>query len=424
MTESRIVVVGGGAAGGAAARTLATLAAEQSRHVEVVVVGREERRPYNRTTVNKGLLTGAVQETGIAVPDLDHPDLIWRPGTGAVSLDPVARTVTLDDGTSLDADAVVIATGATPRALPVAVGPGAPDRVVHLRTPADTARLRALARDGSVVVAGAGLIGSEMPGGLASLTSSVSLLDPAPYPLHRQVGPLVGRWIADAHARSGVDVRMGRTISAVDAREPAAGGVLAVELDDGAVLRAAAVVACLGVLPDTGWLAGSGIDLLHPTSGVAVDRWQRVPGSPGVYAAGDVAAVPGPGGQQVRIEHWGAAIDQGRRAARSVAVDLGLLDGDDHDAEPPPLPSYSTYVGDTKLTVLGWNAPGSVEHVVLGAPGDARFLVAHVLADQVVGAVGVGGARAANRIRPLIEAGAALAQVREALEAMTSSRTS
>ncbi len=36
--------------------------------LEVAVVGEEDRPPYNRTTVNKGLLSGAVDATALPCP--------------------------------------------------------------------------------------------------------------------------------------------------------------------------------------------------------------------------------------------------------------------------------------------------------------------------------------------------------------------
>jgi len=121
-----------------------------------------------------------------------------------------------------------------------------------------------------------------------------------------------------------------------------------------------------------------------------------------VYAAGDLAAVPGPDGQPVRVEHWGAALSQGRAAARTALADLGLAEPE--DTGPAELPSYSTYVHSTKLTVVGWPQKATGELPLQGAPGDDRFAVA--LSDQrgqLVAAVGVGGAPAVNRIRTLLE---------------------
>jgi hypothetical protein len=161
------------------------------------------------------------------------------------------------------------------------------------------------------------------------------------------------------------------------------------------------VLVALGVLPATGWLLGSGIEL-GPDGALAGDAQQRVPGCPGLYAAGDLAAVPGPDGQPIRVEHWGAALAQGRAAARAALADLGL--GGPLDALPDGLPSYSTYVHGTKLTVLGWSQRATGELPLHGLASDDRFAVAlHDRRDRLVAAVGVGGARAVNRIRALLD---------------------
>ncbi|GAA2585586.1 hypothetical protein GCM10010399_14490 [Dactylosporangium fulvum] len=138
-TPPRVLVVGAGAAGSAAAVRLARAGA-----VEVMVVGAEPRMPYNRTTVNKGLLAGAVADDDITLSDLDELPVQWLLGRRATALDAVRRSVKLDGGATINADAIVLATGAHPRTLPASVAPAIGDRVVSLRTAEDTHRLRHL----------------------------------------------------------------------------------------------------------------------------------------------------------------------------------------------------------------------------------------------------------------------------------------
>ncbi|RGC65360.1 Benzene 1,2-dioxygenase system ferredoxin--NAD(+) reductase subunit [Micromonospora sp. MW-13] len=413
----RVVVVGGGAAGGACARALAATAETDGYVLDVTVVSVEARRPYNRTTVNKGLLSGAAGEHEITLAELDHPDIRWLLDVAAVGLDAHSRTVTLSTGRELAADAVVIATGAQPRGLDADIDPAAAHRVLPLRTPAHTARLRQLAAAGPVVVAGAGLIGSEVPASLQQLGCAVTLVDPADHPLSGHVGPLVGTWAADTLTAQGVVLHMGATVAAVRApggqRQP-----LTVTLSDGTVLPAAAVVSAVGARLDTDWLAGSGIAEHPSAAGLLVDGEQRVVGHSGLYAAGDLAARPG-ATSPIRLEHWGEALRQGRRAARTVLTDLNLYGGEPDDAaSTAEVVSFSTYLGPIKLTMLGSPGRDRAEHVVFGAPDQQRFLVAYTLDEAVVGAVGVGGARAANRIKPLVARGADLDDVRGVLRAL------
>lgn len=395
--SARVVIVGAGGAGSATAVAVARAAPQ----VEVIVLGAEGRAPYNRTTVNKGLLSGAVDDAGVALPGMDGLGIDWRTATVARSLDAADPAVELADGTWLGADVVVLATGAAPRTLPAPVEEAVRDRVMTLRTAADTARLRGLLaqRPGLVVVAGAGLVGTETAGVLTAAGAPVTVVDPARRPMARQVGATVSDWIGQAHRGGGVDLRTGTAISAV--RE--SGADLNVELDDGTSVTARAVLACLGVEPDTGWLHGSDVTADRAAGGVLVDAAHRVQKWPGLYAVGDLAAFPGPDGEPVRVEHWGAALGQAAVAATTLLADLGIRDAADLPAPALTVPGYSTYVHGVKLTILGWPATAVTDRLVLGRVGDPRFTVALLdAADRVVGAVGVGGARTVNQLRPLI----------------------
>ena len=404
--RQRVVVIGAGAAGSSAAVELKRVAPD----LDVVVVGAEERGPYNRTTVNKGLLTGAVGDHEVNLPGLDDLGIAWRLGESVKSVDPFAGVVELASGTRLAGDAFVLATGADPRPLPTSIDPSAGDRVLALRTTADTARLRA-ALDGPsphVMIAGAGLLGSETAGSLRGLGVDVTLVDSAARPLSAHMGMAAAEWVRAEHVGAAVDVRTSTRVAGVDD----VGGRLFVTLDDGSAVQSNVVVASLGVIPAVGWLRDSGILL---SDGVPVDSGMRVIGRPRFYAAGDLAAVPGPDGVPVRIEHWGAALAQGRTAAASLLADLGLTASRD-GAPAVETPSYSTYVHGTKLTIVGWVSAAIAETVVHGAVGQPRFTIALLDSGRrIVAAVGVGGARVANRLRDLIASRAEIAEVEAAV---------
>lgn len=168
-------------------------------------------------------------------------------------------------------------------------------------------------------------------------------------------------------------------------------------------------------------VAAEALPIDPATAGVVVDHAQRVDDHPGLYAAGDLAAVPGPDRQPVWLEHWGSAVEQGRRASLAALSDLGLAT---IQPEPARLPAYTSYVADTKLTILGWPTQDPVEVPLLGGPGDPRFLIGLARGGRIVGAVGAGGARAANQLRPLLERRATLAEPAAAVAASTTRASS
>ncbi|WP_343938470.1 FAD-dependent oxidoreductase [Pseudonocardia zijingensis] len=198
VERQRVVVIGAGAAGSAAATALKQVAPQ----LDVVVVGAEGRLPYNRTTVNKGLLTGAVGDHEVGMPGIDDLGVSWRLGQRVQAVDPSARLVELADGTRATADAIVLATGANPRPLPAAIDPAAADRVLTMRTASDSSRLRealATRRPSRVVIAGAGLLGAETAGSLHTVGVTVTLVDPAVRPLSRHLGATAAGWVHDEH---------------------------------------------------------------------------------------------------------------------------------------------------------------------------------------------------------------------------------
>src|SRR5262249_29872064 len=133
--------------------------------------------------------------------------LEWMLGRRATALDVGARVVTLDDGTPLRFDGLVIATGATPRTL---AGADAFAGIHVLRTLDDSLALRA-AFEGSprVVVVGAGFIGSEVASTCRARGLDVTVLEALPSPLQRGLGPMLGGVLAGLHHDHGVDLRVG-----------------------------------------------------------------------------------------------------------------------------------------------------------------------------------------------------------------------
>ncbi len=310
MTGLRaIAVVGASLAGLSTVRALRAEGYDGS----VVVVGEERHQPYDRPPLSKDFLKGGMDADALALGDPDeYRELAvdWLLGVRAVGLDTAARTVTLADGRELRADALVVATGATPRSLPGAAGLAG----IHtLRTLDDALALRAELTHGRprVVVVGAGFIGAEVASTARSFGLEVTVVEAAAVPLERVLGRDMALICSSLHADHGVELFCGVSVAGFTGE----GRVTGVRLADGRLLPADVVLVGVGVRPATDWLAGSGVRV---DDGVVCDAGCAT-SVPGVVAVGDVARCPNPfTGRHARIEHWTSAMEQPRTAARTL----------------------------------------------------------------------------------------------------------
>jgi NADPH-dependent 2,4-dienoyl-CoA reductase/sulfur reductase-like enzyme len=391
----QVVVIGASLAGLRAAETLRSEGFEG----KVTVVGAETHRPYDRPPLSKKLLAGEWEPDRIHLrqPDsFDELDVEWKLGVAASRLDLDARRVDLSDGTSLDFDGCIIATGAGCRRLP---DQGRHAHVHEVRTVDDSMRLRAEIADGGrhVVVIGAGFIGLEVAATAKQLGNQVTVLEGASAPLIRGLGAEMGAAIGAMHEANGIDIRCNVRVDRLD---PA--GVL---LEGGELVESDVVVVGIGVVPATQWLDDSGLEI---RDGVVCDETllaRRTDGSPvpGVYAAGDVLRWPNAlFGEEMRIEHWTNAAEQGAAAARSM---LAVAAG---EAPEPyaPIPFFWSDQADIRIQFLGRAADDDEVLVGAGSIADGKFLTLYGREGKLHGALGVNAPRWVMPIRKLLLAGA------------------
>ncbi len=297
MSAGTVVIVGAGLAGSRCAETLRA----EGFGGRVVVFGDEPHAPYERPALSKELLAGARESVEL------RPESFWaergielRLGERVESVDLLGRVAG-----GIQWDALVIATGARARRLP-----GAQPAGVHvLRTRMDADALRAELEPGSrLCVIGAGFVGAEAASTALALGVDVTLVEAAPRPFVRTLGPEVGGLLADHWRLQGADVRLGVGVDRIEAG--ADGRVSTVVLADGARIECGAVLVGIGVTP-----AG---ELLNEEAGIPTDACGRT-ALEDVYACGDVASAYRPAlGRRLRVEHWTSAAGQAASVAHAI----------------------------------------------------------------------------------------------------------
>src|SRR5688572_28815310 len=139
----RVVIVGAGLAGHRMAEALR----RDGFAGELVLVGDEAHRPYDRPPLSKQVLAGSMPPEECYYP-CEADGLSWLLGRKATGLDRTRRIVRLDGVDELPYDALVIATGRRARAwpkLPALAG------FHSLRSLEDSMRLRRAVRSGTRV---------------------------------------------------------------------------------------------------------------------------------------------------------------------------------------------------------------------------------------------------------------------------------
>ena len=302
------VIAGASLTGAKAAETLR----DEGFDGDIVLLGSEPERPYERPPLSKGYLLGNDSRDSVYVHAADwyaehQVDLV--PGVTATAIDRGTATIATSGpagDAELSYDKLLLATGASPRRLAF---PGSDrEEVLYLRTIADSDRLREAFQPGTrVVVAGAGWIGLETTAAARSAGCPVTVLEPQPGALHDQLGPELGAVFAGLHRAHGVEFRFGER--AVEFRP---GMVIT---SSGAEIPADVLVVGIGAAPNDDLAARAGLEIAN---GVLTDAALRT-SDENIFAAGDVANSFNPLlGRRVRVEHWANALNGGPAAARSM----------------------------------------------------------------------------------------------------------
>ncbi|CAN5418256.1 FAD-dependent oxidoreductase [soil metagenome] len=393
MTASpEVVIVGASAAGFSVADTLR----REGFDAPIAVVGDEDEPPYDRPPLSKEFLSGAWPSEKLALKSdtaLSGLGLDLRLGVRADSVDIDARHVQLSDGSRLKYADLVIATGVRARTLPGAVGVAG---VHSLRTLADARALRAGMFPGArLVIVGAGFLGAEVAAVARGLGADVTLLSDTDAPLSDVLGSELGELLIGVHRAHGVKIRTGVTASGFVVRD---GQVSGVRLADGGVVEADTVLVSIGSIPNTDWLAGSGIPI---GNGVLCDEYCRA--APHIWAAGDVASWHHVGfGERLRIEHRTNAAEQGMAVARNILAG-------DRPAPFVPVPYIWSDQYDLKIQIYGLPRGAESFTITDGSLDDRKLVGLYGRGGRVRAAVGINMIRPLRTARALVAANAELA---------------
>jgi len=300
-----IAIIGAGAAGNAAAEMLR----REGYTGPLTVFDSDDDAPYDRPNLSKDYLAGNAPEDWIPL----HPRSFYEEldielviNNHVKSLDAAARRVILEDGSSREFGAILLATGASPIRLDIPVSDGA--SIHYLRTLADSRAIIAAAdKSKSAVVLGASFIGLEVAASLRTRGLDVHVVAPETRPLEKVLGAELGDFIRGVHEGKGVKFHLGLTGKSVEKD--------AVVLSNGDRISADLVVAGVGVRPNLALAEQAGLAL---DRGIVVNEFLET-SAKGVFAAGDIARFPfGYTGERIRVEHWVVAERQGQAAARNM----------------------------------------------------------------------------------------------------------
>jgi NADPH-dependent 2,4-dienoyl-CoA reductase/sulfur reductase-like enzyme len=386
----RHLILGAGPSGVTAAEAIRKAAPDDA----IVIVGDEPEPPYSRMAIPY-LLTGKVPESGTYLRrGDDHFSALGvelRRGRAA-AVDAVQHTVTLEDGSVLPFDRLLIATGSSPATAPI---PGIDGPNVHsCWTLPDARAIMARAQPGArVLQLGAGFIGCIILEALAARGVELTVVEMGDRMVPRMMGPAAGAMIERWVESKGVRVRTGVGVTAIDHPAPGTNGAMRVRLSNGETLEADLVISATGVRPNIGFLENSDVKCLL---GVLTDEHLQT-SVPGIYAAGDcaeafdrlsgrtiVSAIQPNATEQARIAAQNMV---GRKAALNLVTQINVLDT----------------LGLISASFGNWQGVPDGDHVELTDEANWRHLSLQFDGPYLVGCNAVGWSSHVGVMRGLVE---------------------
>jgi 3-phenylpropionate/trans-cinnamate dioxygenase ferredoxin reductase subunit len=370
MTE-HILIIGGGQAGMQIAVTLR----EDGFEGTVTIVGEENHGPYQRPPLSKAYLAGVADAESL---ELRNPqfyvdnNIVVIPSEKVVTLSWGEKhgVATTETGRELPFTKLALATGSDPKRLTCE---GADlDGVLYMRGLDDANALKARWDDiQNIVVIGGGFIGLEVAAVARKYGKNVTVVHSRDRLMSRAVGPVVSDFFLEAHTKRGVNVLLEKKVTQLHGE---GGTVTGVELADGTVIPADAVMVGIGVIPRGELATQLGLEISENFA-IVVDSHART-SDPRVVACGDVALLPHPltGEGMVMLESVQNAVDQAKLAAKS------LLGGTD---EYHAVPWFWSDQAELKLQMAGLSQDYD-QHVVRGNPDEDKFSVLYYKNGRII----------------------------------------
>ncbi|AYM61821.1 FAD-dependent oxidoreductase [Agrobacterium fabrum] len=383
----RLVIVGAGQAAFALASKLRALKDERP----ITIIGSEDAYPYQRPPLSKKYLLG----------EMSFDRLMFRPeewyaennvdirlSTWVEEIDRAAKTVRMQDGSTLSYDKLVLATGAAPRLLPASIG-GDLEGVLTVRDKRDADRLVEEMKPGRrLLVIGGGYIGLEAAAVARKLGLEVTLIEMADRILQRVAAKETADIMRGIHQAHGVSIREKTGLVRLVGMD---GRVAAAELSDGSMLDVDFVIVGIGVTPNDRLARESGLDV---GNGIVVDDHTRTSDAD-IHAVGDCAMLPWRG-QHVRLESVQNAVDQAEAAA-------AVLAGTEAAYEAKPWFWSDQY--EVKLQIAGFNL-GYDETMLRPGAREGSWSVWYFRDGRFVAVDAVNDAKAYVAGKKLLDAGA------------------
>lgn len=303
-----VLIIGGGPASVVCAETLR----QEGFTGKVTIATKEEHLPYDRIKLSKAM---DIKPAAIALRGEDfyrNADIDILTQKEADAVDTENKSIKFKDGSTQTYGSLVLATGGSPRVLPI---PGIDlENVRMLRTPSDANFIAEKAVGKNVVIIGSSFIGMEVAAYLADKAASVSVVDIIKTPFQLVLGEKVGGMLKQMHEDHGVKFFLERGIKEFSGPD---GHVTEAVLSDDTRLPADLCILGVGVVPATDFLKSSGLTMNRGF--LPVNKFMET-SQPNVYAAGDIVEFPlfTEGDKSVNVQHWQMAHAHGRTAALSI----------------------------------------------------------------------------------------------------------
>lgn len=341
----KVIIVGNGIAGINVAQALRNAGPQEGIEIEVYAA---EAHPFYARIRLPEVLSGACRPEDITFykPDwYEKKGIAVKTGFHVASIDPDSRRIALLDGTTVEYDYLVLATGSAANHPPI---PGSRLAGVYtLRTIEDAAAIRASlsAHPESAAVIGGGLLGLEAARALKDAGArSVRVFELYPRLLPRQLDETGAGLLLKRFAAMGIEVvtcaETAEFLPAAD--DPARAG--SIRLKDGREFPSATTILSMGVKPSVELAASAGLAVKR---GIVVDSSLRT-NDPYIYAVGDCAEFCG--------VVWGiipAALEQAPVAARAILASAGLIPESAATPYAQTVPKTALKVAGVELLSLG-----------------------------------------------------------------------